>query len=127
MVCQFSVLDKGGASNLINSERVPPGLLAHIRYGPALDIAEANINPLKTVGYVPIVVRMGTCIVQLDFFVCHKVTAPVTLGCEFCLRHIEANQPRAKAVEMANGSNVSVLHEPLKLATQKGVPIPAAQ
>lgn len=106
---------------------MPPALRVHIRAGPTLDIADANNRPLRTVGYLPLVLRLGTYVVQLDFVVCDSLAAPVILGCDFCDRFVEAIRPRAKTVEMADGSTVPIVRKPLKRATKKRVPLPAAQ
>lgn len=95
---QLSVLDTGATPNLINFENVPPALWAHMCCGPALDIIDANNNPLQPVGYLPLVVRLGTCMVQQFFVVCNTLAAPVILGCDFCDRFVEAIRPRAKTV-----------------------------
>lgn len=72
MAPQLSVLDAGASCNLINFQLVPPALQAHIHCRPRLYIADTNNDLLNTVGYVSFVVRLDTCMVQLDFVVCNK-------------------------------------------------------
>lgn len=102
MVRQLSVLNIMAPPNLINSELVPPPICAHICCGTGLDMAEAKKTPLKTVRHVPLVVRFGTCMVQVDFVVCDKLGPPVIVCCDFCDRFVEPLRPRAKNVEHGN-------------------------
>lgn len=96
---QLSVVDTGALPNLINLELVPPALRAHIRCGPGLDIADANDKPQKTVGYVHLVLRLGTFMFQLEFVVCDKLVPSVILFCDFCDQYLEATRLCAKNVE----------------------------
>lgn len=65
--------------------------------------------------------------VQLDFVVCEKLVAPVTLGCDFCHRFVKVIYPHAKTVEMANSCTVPIVRKSLKRTTQKRIPILNAQ
>lgn len=65
--------------------------------------------------------------VQLDLDVCDKLAALVTLGCDFSDRFVPAIRPRAKTMEMEKDSTIPIVRKPLKRASRKLVPMPAAQ
>lgn len=92
-----------------------------------MGIADANNNPLKTSGYISLVVRLGTCLVQLDFVVCEKIAALVIISCDFCDGFVDAICPCAKSVKMEHGSTVPIVRKPSKPATLELVTIPTAQ
>lgn len=65
--------------------------------------------------------------VQVDFVVCHNLVVPVILCCDFCGPFFEATRPRAKPLEMENGSTIPNVRKRLKRAAQNRVPTQAAQ
>lgn len=84
----------------MNSDFISPHLWAHGREPPAFDITDANKKPLKTVGYLPLSVRLGNFVVQLEFVVCNSLAPPLILGCDFCDRIVQRIRLRARLVEM---------------------------
>lgn len=126
MVRQLSVLDTGAGPNFLVESLIPPHLRSRIRATPLVDIADANNRPLSTVGVIDLLVRLGHYVVKLDFLVCKQLAAPVILGCDFCDRFVESIRPRARTVEMEDGTSVPIVRRPLRRALKKQVPLPAA-
>ncbi|CAN8069508.1 unnamed protein product, partial [Agarophyton chilense] len=119
MVRVLTVLDTGAGPNFIVESLLPLPLRSQIRLGVAPDFADANNNPLSTVGTVTLVVRLGSFVVKLDFIVCRKLATPIILGCDFCDKFIDAIRPRLKRVEMEDGSSVPIVRRPLRRASKK--------
>lgn len=114
---KLPVLDTRAAPNLFNSELGPLALRTHIYSEPGLDFAEANKKLLTTVGYIPLVVRLGTCMAQLEFLVCYILMVPDILCFDSCHLFVEAMRTRAKNVEVGNGFALPIVQNALKRAT----------
>lgn len=115
------------ASNLISSDLVSPSLRDHVRYGLALNITDANNNAMKMVGYPPLLVRLGNCVVQLEFIVYYSLAVQVIRGCNFCDRFVEEISPRARHIKIEYGDSIPSLRVPSKRATRKRVILHTAQ
>ncbi|CAN8069907.1 unnamed protein product [Agarophyton chilense] len=127
MVRHLTVLDTGAGPNFVVEEVLPPALQSRIRRDHVPEVADANNKPLDTVGFIELVVRVGARVVKLDFVVCRKLAAPVILGCDVCDRFVEAIFSRQRRVEMEYGWYTPIVRRPLRRATKKHVPLPAAQ
>ena len=123
---RLTVLDTGAGPNFIRKDELPPGFESRLRYGPLLNIGDANNNPLSMLGVISLIVRLGTFLVKLDFIVCERLAAPVILGCDFCDRFVEAIKPRKKLVELEDGTTVPIVRRPLARSS-RAVPLPHSQ
>lgn len=84
MVRHLSILDTDAIPNFIIESRLPAEIRAQVRQEPVIDIVHANNKRSKTAGIVSLVMRIGSCVVQLEFIACKTLAAPVILGCDFC-------------------------------------------
>lgn len=125
MVLQLSVLDTGAALDVINPDLIPPPLWKSIRFGRALDIADANNQPIRTYGYINFVVGLGTSSELVKFIVCESLAAPIVLGCDFCDHCVEAIRPPKRIVEMTDGSLIPIVRTAMR--RRKHVLLRAAQ
>ena len=114
LLCRkLAILDTGAGPNFIRISELDPDWKERIRHGPLPCVNDANDKPLKTVGTIEQIVRLGNLIVKLDFIVCESLAASVILGADFCDRFIEAIYPRKKSVELDDGSTVPIVRRPL--------------
>ena len=110
----LSVVDTGAGPNFIRREELPPGIEKDIRYGPLPDICDANDRPLRMIGTIRLVVRLGRLVSLADFIICQQLAAPMILGADYCDRFVEAIRPRKKLIELDDGSTVPIVRRPLK-------------
>lgn len=103
---------------------LPPQLRGQIRTHAIPDSSDANKNPLKTVGTIALVVRLGQFMVKLDL-VRKSLEAPLTLGSDYSDRFVEAIRPRLRQVELRDETVVPLARQTLKRATKRQVPLPA--
>ena len=110
---KLSVLDTGAGPNFIRASELPPGV-DKPRYGPLPNISDADNNPIRMIGLVDLVTRLGNRIVKVEFIVCERLAAPVILGCDFCDRFVEAIFPRKRLIEMDDGTTVPITRRSLR-------------
>ena len=110
---KLSVLDTGAGPNFIRKSALTPGWEAHLRAGPLPSVNDANNKPLRVIGLIPQVVRLGHYLVESDFVVCETLAAEVIIGADYMDRFVEAILPRKKCVELADGSTVPIVRRPL--------------
>ena len=67
---KISILDTGAGANFIGKSELDSEWESHIRYGPLPNVCDANNKPLKAMGIITQVVRLGHFIVENDFIVC---------------------------------------------------------
>lgn len=83
MVRYLTVCDTEAVPNFVVESVLPQQLQEQVKTNALLDISYANNNPLRTVGPVALVVRLGQWAVKLDF-ICRFLPVPVILGCDYC-------------------------------------------
>ena len=123
---KLTILDSGAGPNFIRKSELPPGFEDRIKFGPLPSVNDANSNPVKMVGLIDLVVRLGNRLVKVEFIVCERLAAAVILGCDFMDRFVEAIYPRRKTIEMDDGTTVPIVRRPLKRPPQSP-PLPTAQ
>ena len=111
---RLTILDTGAGPNFVRLSKSSLGARRFIREGPLPNINDANSNPLKTLGSITLIVRLGHRLVALDFVVCLELAAEVILGCDFCDRFVESIHPRRREIELDDGSTVPIVRRPLK-------------
>ena len=99
-------------ANFIRKSELDSEWESHIRYGPLPSVCDANNKPLKAMGIITQVVRLGHFIVETDFIVCETLAAEVVLGAAFMDKCVEAILPRKKSVELIDGSTVPIVRKP---------------
>lgn len=109
-----SVLDTGAGRNFIRRSELPPGVEDRMRYGPLPDICDANNNPLSMLGIISLPVRLGRHLALVDFVVCTSLGAQAILGADYCDKFVEAIRPRAKLVEMDDGTTVPIVRRVMR-------------
>lgn len=82
MVRYLRVPDTGAGPNFVVESVLLPQLQAQIRSHAIPAISLANKNPLKTIGTIILVVRLGQLVVKVEFIVCESLAVPVILGCD---------------------------------------------
>ena len=92
---------------------LPPGV-DKLRYGPPPNVSDAKSNPIRMIGLVDLVTRLGNRIVKVEFIGCKRLAAPVILGCDFCDRFVEALFPRKRLIEMDGGTTVPITRRSLR-------------
>lgn len=90
MVRYLKVLKSGAGPNFILESIVPAQLRPLMRSGTVPNVVDANNNPLKTVGTINLVIRLGRSVVNLCFLLCCSMAASVILGCDYCERLVKA-------------------------------------
>lgn len=112
MVGQLTVHDTEAAPTLIHVDLISLTLRVFMEYVPGLDIADANDNPLQTVGTIILKERLGTYFVHLDFVACKSLASPVILGRDFCDRFVDSIRLRIRTVELEDGSTILIVRKP---------------
>ena len=126
MVRKLSILDTGAGPNVIRKSELPTELLNHLEFGPVPNVADANRNPIRILGIIRLLVRLGSHLSKVPFLVAEKLAAPVILGADFCDRYVEAIRPRKRVVELDDGSTVPIVRRPAKRPSN-GPPLPSQQ
>ena len=126
LVKQLSVLDSGSGPNFVRSDVLPDGFERYLKSGPVLAVCDANRNPIRTIGRIDLVVRLGTRLVKLEFVVCQKLACPVVLGCDYMDRFVEAILPRKRLVELDDGTTVPITRRPMR-RPPNSPPLPVEQ
>lgn len=89
--------------------------------------AEITVPQFSTVGFIDLVVRLGYCVVRIEYVLCRTVAAAVILGCNFCYGFVLAIWPRQRSSEMEDSSMVPIACPPLRHASENHEPLPSAQ
>ena len=110
----MAVLDSGAGPKFIRESNLPHGVM-RLRYGPFLNVADANNNPIRMKGLADLIVRLDSRLVKLEFIVCESLAAPLILGCDVMDRFVEAIYPRKKTVKMDDETTIPITQKPLKL------------
>ena len=109
---KISILDTGAGANFIRKSELDAEWESHIRYVPLPSVCDANNKPLKAMGIITQVVRLGHYIVETDFIVCERLAAEVVLGAAFMDKCVQAILPCKKSVEIIDGSTVPIVRKP---------------
>lgn len=66
--------------------------------GPLWGIEDANIRPLRTIESLKMPARLGNFVNFVDFVVCDKVVVLLSLGADYCDKHVRVIYPRKRKV-----------------------------
>ena len=110
---KLSVLEMGAGPNFIRASDLPPGV-DKLRYGLLPNVSDANNNPIRMIGLVDLVNRLGNRIVNVEFIVCERPAAPVILGCDVCDRFVDAIFARKRLIKMYDGTTVPITRRSLR-------------
>ena len=142
------VVDTGAGPNVIKTSALPPGWSHKLQPIPHLIQAfDANGQPLRFQGIIPLYITIGRCRVKAMFFVCDGLNTDVILGTEFLDRHVKAilpiegqlvmkddssapllrNQPHVGASDQNNPPNTGKIHSPKVRCTKSVRLLPETQ
>ena len=62
---KLTILDSGAGPNFIRKSELPLGFEDRIKYGPLPSVNDANNNPVRMVGLIDLVVRLGNRLVNV--------------------------------------------------------------
>lgn len=115
----LAVLDTEACPDFTQSLKLPLEAVNILSYGPLLDICNANINPLRTLGTIKLTIRSGRYFALVIFIVCEELSAPVILGTGLCNLFVESTSPREKLFDVEGLTTVTIVRRPLKRAPRR--------
>lgn len=75
------VVDTGAGPSVVSPKALPDNSRTGLRTLPRpIQVFDANGNPLKLEGIVPLLITIGRCRVKFDFLVCSAVNTDLILG-----------------------------------------------
>ena len=125
-VRRVATLDTGAGPNVIRLSELPTAAKAKIKHGPLPRVTDANRNPLRMMGTITLVVRLGRHLAKVEFVVAERLAVPLILGADYCDRFVEAIRPRKRLVELDDGTEIPIVRRPSK-RHEASPPLPTEQ
>lgn len=105
-----TVLDTAADLNLIHKSELPSGIESGISQGPPWNIDDANHRPLRAVWSIRHAIHLRGFLFCVEFIASEKLAVPLILGAHYCGKHVHAIFPRTRNVEIADGTEVPIIH-----------------
>ena len=109
MIPLVSVLDTGAGPNIINANVLPAVWRTSIKSTSVPPLVDAQSRPLRCLGVLPLIVRIGQFKARVHFVVVTNMAVDCILGTSFCDRHVHGIFPRTRRVAFHDGSSVPII------------------
>ncbi len=121
-----AILDTWAGPNCILQLELPSDWEEFRKEAPAIQVRDANKNPLVTQGTTSVYVKVGTMLIKTAFLICERLSVPYLRGASFIDRFVHWINIATLNLVIRDGSKTDIISRPVRVLPRCKTRVPVA-